>query len=59
VQKLYAESEKFLSMPATREKLASVGVIVSTLPPAEFGAFIRSEIVRWTADAKAAGIEAK
>jgi tripartite-type tricarboxylate transporter receptor subunit TctC len=59
VQKLYAESEKFLSMPATREKLASVGVIVSMLPPAEFSAFIRSEIVRWTADAKAAGIEAK
>jgi tripartite-type tricarboxylate transporter receptor subunit TctC len=59
VNKLYRESEKFLSMPATREKLASVGVIVSTMPPAEFGAFIRSEIIRWTADAKAAGIEAK
>jgi tripartite-type tricarboxylate transporter receptor subunit TctC len=59
VNKLYKESEKFLSMPATREKLASVGVIVSTMAPAEFGAFIRSEIVRWTADAKAAGIEAK
>src|ERR1700733_3924260 len=59
VNKLYKESEKFLSMPATREKLASVGVIVSTMPPAEFGAFIAAEIVRWTADAKAAGIEAK
>jgi tripartite-type tricarboxylate transporter receptor subunit TctC len=59
VNKLYKESEKFLSMPATREKLASVGVIVSTMAPAEFGAFIRSEIVRWTADARAAGIEAK
>jgi tripartite-type tricarboxylate transporter receptor subunit TctC len=58
VDKLYKESEKFLSMPATREKLASAGVIVSTMAPAEFGAFIRSEIVRWTADAKAAGIEA-
>src|SRR4051794_36772598 len=59
VNKLYKESEKFLSMPATRAKLASAGVIVSTMPPVEFGAFIRSEIVRWTADAKAAGIEAK
>jgi tripartite-type tricarboxylate transporter receptor subunit TctC len=57
VDKLYAESEKFLSMPATKEKLASVGVTVSTMPPKEFGAFIQSEIVRWTADAKAAGIE--
>jgi len=57
VDKLYAESEKFLSLPATREKLADVGVIVATMPPKEFGSFIASEIVRWTADAKAAGIE--
>jgi tripartite-type tricarboxylate transporter receptor subunit TctC len=57
VNKLYAESEKFLSMPAANEKLASVGVIVAPMAPAEFSAFIRSEIVRWTADARAAGIE--
>ncbi len=57
VDKLHAESEKFLSMPATKEKLANVGVIVSTMPPKEFGTFIQSEIIRWTADAKAAGIE--
>jgi tripartite-type tricarboxylate transporter receptor subunit TctC len=57
VNKLYAESEKFLTLPATREKLASVGVIVAPMRPDEFGAFIRSEIVRWTADSKAAGIE--
>jgi tripartite-type tricarboxylate transporter receptor subunit TctC len=59
VNRLHASCEKFLSMPATREKLASVGVIVSTMPPAQFGAFIAAEIIRWTADAKAAGIEAK
>jgi tripartite-type tricarboxylate transporter receptor subunit TctC len=57
VDKLYAESEKFLSLPATKEKLAGVGVIVATMPPKEFGSFIENEIVRWTADAKAAGIE--
>jgi tripartite-type tricarboxylate transporter receptor subunit TctC len=57
VNKLYAESEKFLTMPATREKLAGVGVIVSPMRPDEFGTFIRSEIIRWTADSKAAGIE--
>ena len=39
--------------------IASLGMVVSPMPPAEFGAFIRSEITRWTADAKAAGIEAK
>jgi tripartite-type tricarboxylate transporter receptor subunit TctC len=59
VNKLYGACEKFLSTPATREKLAGAGVIVSTMPPAEFGAFIAAEIIRWTADAKAAGIEAK
>jgi len=59
VNKLYAESAKFLAMPSTKEKLASVGVIVSPMAPDEFGGFIASEIVRWTADAKAAGIEAK
>ena len=34
-------------------------MIVSTMPPAEFGAFVQSEIVRWTEATKAAGIEAK
>jgi len=34
-------------------------VIVSPMSPDEFGAFVRSEIVRWTAEAKAAGIEAQ
>ncbi len=59
VNKLYAASEKILTLPATREKLANVGVIVSPMKPDEFGAFVRSEVTRWTAEAKAAGIEAK
>jgi tripartite-type tricarboxylate transporter receptor subunit TctC len=59
VNKLYSESERFLTTPATRQKLAAVGVIVAPMRPEEFGAFIRSEIVRWTADSKAAGIEAQ
>jgi len=57
IDRIYAESEKFLSMPATKQKLANVGVQVSTMKPAEFGAFVRSEIVRWTAEVRAAGIE--
>jgi tripartite-type tricarboxylate transporter receptor subunit TctC len=59
VNRLYTESEKILSAPATRDKLAGLGMIVSTMPPAEFGPFINSEITRWTEAAKAAGIEAK
>jgi tripartite-type tricarboxylate transporter receptor subunit TctC len=58
VNKLHAVSEKFLTLPATRDKLAAVGVSTAPLPPAEFSAFVRSEIARWTADAKEAGIEA-
>ena len=58
VNKLY-ERAKIPVDAGDAGKLAGVGVIVSTMSPAEFGAFIRSEIVRWTADAKAAGIEAK
>jgi tripartite-type tricarboxylate transporter receptor subunit TctC len=58
VNKLHAVSEKFLTLAATRDKLAAVGVSTAPLPPAEFSAFVRSEIARWTADAKEAGIEA-
>src|SRR4051812_39564354 len=59
VNRLYTATRKILSTPAVRERLASLGMVVSPMPPAEFGTFIRSEITRWTADAKAAGIEAK
>ena len=59
IDKIYAESEKFLSIPETKQKLANVGVQVATMKPAEFGAFVRSEIVRWTAEVRAAGIEAQ
>ena len=59
VNRIYTATQKILSTPAVRERLASLGMVVSTMPPAEFGAFIATEITRWTADAKAAGIEAK
>jgi len=59
VNRLYTVTQKILSTPAVRERLASLGMVVSPMPPAEFGAFIVTEITRWTADAKAAGIEAK
>jgi tripartite-type tricarboxylate transporter receptor subunit TctC len=59
VNKLYRVSEKILSTPAVREKLAGLGMVVSPMRPAEFDVFIKSEITRWTAEARAAGIEAK
>jgi tripartite-type tricarboxylate transporter receptor subunit TctC len=59
VQKIYTASARFLALPATHTKLEAVGVVVSPMPPAEFATFIQTEIVRWTEDAKAAGIEPK
>jgi tripartite-type tricarboxylate transporter receptor subunit TctC len=57
VNKIYTASEKFLTMPETKKRLADVGVVVAPLKPAEFGAFVRSEIVRWGEACKEAGIE--
>ena len=57
VDKIYAECAKYLAMPETKAKLADVGVIVAPLAPAEFGAFVKAEVVRWSAEVKAAGIE--
>src|ERR1700759_4164384 len=57
VNKIYAESEKVLNLPETRKHFADLGVIVATQTPAEFGDFVRSEIVRWGEACKAAGIE--
>ncbi|VIO81209.1 Bug family tripartite tricarboxylate transporter substrate binding protein [Bradyrhizobium ivorense] len=57
VDRIYAECAKFLAMPETRKKLADVGVIVAPLTPAEFGGFVKSEVVRWSAEVKAAGIQ--
>ncbi|MBR0873667.1 hypothetical protein JQ633_25145 [Bradyrhizobium tropiciagri] len=57
VNRIYAECAKFLAMPETKKKLADVGVIVSPLAPAEFGAFVKGEVVRWSAEMKAAGIQ--
>jgi tripartite-type tricarboxylate transporter receptor subunit TctC len=59
VGRIHAECEKFLTLPATREKLANVGVVVAPMRPDEFAAFVKSEVARWSAEAKAAGIEAK
>src|SRR5882724_11528692 len=54
VNRIYAECAKYLPMPATKKKLADVGVTVSPLAPAEFGAFVKDEVVRWSAEVKAA-----
>ena len=57
VNKIHDATEKFLTLPETKKRLADVGVIVAPQTPAEFDSFIKSEIVRWGEACRAAGIE--
>lgn len=56
VSKLHQEVQRIYTLPDVREKLASVGIDPATMPPAEFGAFVRSEAERWGKVIKQAGI---
>jgi tripartite-type tricarboxylate transporter receptor subunit TctC len=46
-----------LKSPDLREKLSIEAIEPITMTPDEFGAFIKAEIVRWTAIAKARNIQ--
>lgn len=48
VRQLGDASLQVMSSERMREKLASVGGLPAPLPPAEFAAFMKSEIPRWT-----------
>jgi tripartite-type tricarboxylate transporter receptor subunit TctC len=50
---------KVLSSPDMREKFAPFGAEPATGTPEEFGALIRSEVVKWGRVAKAANIKAE
>lgn len=47
------------SDPGVKEKLFAQGFILHTLKPAEFGAFVRSEIDRWEKVVRASGAKAQ
>jgi tripartite-type tricarboxylate transporter receptor subunit TctC len=53
---LSAEIARSLQAPAIRTKLADDGVVVSVRPPAEFAAFLRDQVGKYTALAKRTGI---
>jgi tripartite-type tricarboxylate transporter receptor subunit TctC len=46
-----------LQSPALREQLATVGVVLETGTPQQFASFIRSEIEKWGAVMKYAGMK--
>jgi tripartite-type tricarboxylate transporter receptor subunit TctC len=57
VDRMYAETAKVLQMPDIREIWASQGADAGGQPPAEFAAFVHSEIVKWAKVVKEAGIK--
>ena len=57
VARLAEATGAWLALPATRSRLLAIGLNPAFLPPAEFGPFIQAEVVKWTANARAAGIE--
>ena len=57
VQLLYDVSLKGLSKPETKERFANIGTDVAPMNPVQLGAFIKSEIAKWAALVKQAGIQ--
>jgi tripartite-type tricarboxylate transporter receptor subunit TctC len=56
--KLNADIRGIMQSPEMRERLNAEGAIATTSTPEEFAAHIRSEIARWGAVIKRAGIQA-
>jgi tripartite-type tricarboxylate transporter receptor subunit TctC len=57
VETLHAATVKALQDPDTRRALADLGVEIVGGSPAEFSAYIASEIPKWTAVVKASGAQ--
>lgn len=58
-ERLTAELKNIGGDPAVRALLAKISAVPSGLAGAEFGAFIRSEIVKWGPVVEKAGITAQ
>jgi tripartite-type tricarboxylate transporter receptor subunit TctC len=56
VQKLHGEFARILRLPDIQERMAALGAIVVAAGPAEFGAFLQSELKKWDGVAKRAAI---
>lgn len=57
IDKLYTAVSGALKEPETRDRLIKLGYEVHGSTPAEYGAYIRDQIARWTPIAKAADIK--
>ena len=57
VTKLNADFVRAFSDPAVKERLLGQGAEVSPGTPEQFGAFVKSEMTKWAAVIKRAGIK--
>jgi tripartite-type tricarboxylate transporter receptor subunit TctC len=58
IDKLHAEMVKAMGTPELRERFAAVGAETIANTPAQYGAFVESELKKWGAVIKAAGVKA-
>ena len=59
VERLYAEIAKILKQPEVSKRLTDLGLDLSGMPPAEFAAFIKSEVPRLGKIVKDSGAKAE
>jgi len=57
IQRLHGEVAKIAQNPKTKARLAGQGLELVGSSPEEFDAFIRAELVKWSAVLKAAGVK--
>jgi tripartite-type tricarboxylate transporter receptor subunit TctC len=57
IDKLHADMVKVMNTPEVRERFAAVGSDTTTNTPAQYGAFVQTELKRWGAVIKATGIK--
>ena len=57
VARLHTEISKILASPDTQERLIKLGMLPSTLSPAQFLAFQKAEVAKWAQVIKVAGIK--
>jgi tripartite-type tricarboxylate transporter receptor subunit TctC len=56
---LHGEYAKALALPEVKQRLANLGFDIVTSPPDVFGAYIKSETVKWAKVVKASGARAE
>ena len=59
VSKLHADTVKLLADPDVKQKFADLGVVAVSSTPEQFGAYIRSERIKWAKVIKESGAKAE